>query len=1298
MKPALRPRSVTAAFAAVGAILLVALAPATAGADVGYSGPSYGSSTTAPTAEKPQSKTWFHDGRWWGSLYNKAAGQFEIHYLDSSQAWRSTGVAVDTRENTRADFLRDAGKLYAVSAGTSSTNTAHGARLLRYTYDAVARKYTLDNGYPVEITSTGTAAITIAKDNTGTLWATYTQGTNVYLTHSTTDDATWRAPYVMPAPGASNIKADEDQSAIVAFDDRIGVMWSNQSDPKDEAMHWATHADGAADNQWVPNTARRGVEIADNHINLKALDGDPAGQVFAATKTSLDQDSDPLIELMVLDDGVWTRHVVSRKVENNTRAIAAVDPTRRLLYVLSAAPCCSGGDIFYEQTSLDDISFAPGLGVPFIDSSTETKLNNVTSTKQPLTSASGLMALASDDGTRRYGFNLDRDAAPDTAITSGPQGTVDTSSASFAFSSNQRGAGLECRLDGAAFAPCTSPTTYTGLSDGSHTFQVRAVAAGGADPTPAERTWTVDSSTTTSTYAATADSFVDGSLATRNFGASTKMSADTSPQQESYLRFAVGGLLGPVKQATLRLYVANGSSNGPAVYATNGSWTESGITFQNRPAATSTGLDNKGSLAAGTWVSYDVTPFLSGNGELNLKLVADSSDGTDFSTREAAANQPQLVVRHYSAAPETTIDSAPSDPSNSAEAAFSFSSSKPGSFECQLDGGAFEACEPGSTYTGLSDGSHTFAVRAVDASGQLDESPATHTWRVDTAAPVAPEISSPAEGFTSASQSVTLGGTAEANSIVSLSEGSTALGTVRTDQGGAWSREVSFDDGSHAVTATATDAAGNVSAPSTIRTFRVDSGPPETRIDSGPSGRISETSASFSFSSEDPDATFRCRLDGAPEGSCTSPHGLAGLGEGEHTFEVRAVDAAENVDATPASRTWTVDVTAPTVSSVTPAADATGVDATADVQATFSEDVAAATLDRTSFTLTRQGDSDAVEASVSLAADGRSASLDPSARLDAEATYTARIKGGVGGVEDVAGNPLAGDKSWSFAVDASAPTPETTIDSGPTGTIASDSASFAFSADLPDSSFECSLDGAGFEPCASPRTYTGLSDGQHSFAVRAVSGDGVVDPTPAQQSWTVETLLFSDGFELGDLSRWSSVRTGADGEAVVQSATVRGGALAARLSATANTGSYAYARRSLSPGETDVTVSGDFRVEQEGASGGNVPFLRLYDAGGARLISLYRQNLSGDKIRVTHSGAGADTTGRLPLGQWGRLRLRVKTNGTGASTVEVFLDGAEIYRTTTASLGSQGVSAVQIGNDTARQPFTILVDDVEVRR
>ncbi len=87
---------------------------------------------------------------------------------------------------------------------------------------------------------------------------------------------------------------------------------------------------------------------------------------------------------------------------------------------------------------------------------------------------------------------------------------------------------------------------------------------------------------------------------------------------------------------------------------------------------------------------------------------------------------------------------------------------------------------------------------------------------------------------------------------------------------------------------------------------------PETTITSGPSGTTSERSATFEFTANEPGVTYECSLDGAAFTACTSPVTFTNLTEGEHTFQVRARDAAGNVEATPESRTWTVQDARPT--------------------------------------------------------------------------------------------------------------------------------------------------------------------------------------------------------------------------------------------------------------------------------------------------------------------------------------------------------------------------------------------------
>lgn len=185
---------------------------------------------------------------------------------------------------------------------------------------------------------------------------------------------------------------------------------------------------------------------------------------------------------------------------------------------------------------------------------------------------------------RKIGAGTPTPTAPDTTITSKPSDPTTSTSAQFSFTSTSATATFACSLDSAAFTGCTSPASYTGLAEGTHTFQVRASDQNGVDPTPASYTWTVD----------------------------------TTPSQ-------------------------------------------------------------------------DTTP------------------------------------------PETTITSGPPATSTSTSASFAFTSSEANStFQCSLDSAPRVTCTSPQSYTGLSVGSHTFAVWATDPAGNTDATAATQTWTVSS--------------------------------------------------------------------------------------------------------------------------------------------------------------------------------------------------------------------------------------------------------------------------------------------------------------------------------------------------------------------------------------------------------------------------------------------------------------------------------------------------------------------------------------------------------------------------------------
>jgi myo-inositol-hexaphosphate 3-phosphohydrolase len=93
---------------------------------------------------------------------------------------------------------------------------------------------------------------------------------------------------------------------------------------------------------------------------------------------------------------------------------------------------------------------------------------------------------------REIGRGETAPGSPDTTITSKPDNPTNSTSASFSLTSTSTSATFACALDSSVFTSCTSPTSYTGLTEGTHTFQVRASDTNGTDSTPASHTWKVD--------------------------------------------------------------------------------------------------------------------------------------------------------------------------------------------------------------------------------------------------------------------------------------------------------------------------------------------------------------------------------------------------------------------------------------------------------------------------------------------------------------------------------------------------------------------------------------------------------------------------------------------------------------------------------------------------------------------------------------------------------------------------------------------------------------------------------------
>ncbi len=372
---------------------------------IGYRSHSFANADySSPTEGKSQSTLWWNDGFWWADMFNAADQSHHIYRLNwDEQHWEDTGTVLDERDRVHSDCLWDEAsqKLYVISHVLDSiprtTPVGQRGHLYRYSYDPVTKQYNRDEGYPVEVTAGSAQAITLAKDSLGQLWITYVFHGQVVVRHTSGEDHIWLDTYALPTSGAST--ALNDISAIIAFNGQIGVAWSNR---ESDSMHFAVHVDGTPDDQWTDEIIVEGHRAADNHLHLAV---DTSGIVYVASKTSA-RGNDPLLMLYVREaPDTWMHYVFGYARDSHTRPVILIDNVNRRLYMFATAPH-TGGSVYYKSTSLDDIAFSEGLGIPILRYPNATRLNNVTSTKQSVNSETGIVILASDRTTASYYYNI----------------------------------------------------------------------------------------------------------------------------------------------------------------------------------------------------------------------------------------------------------------------------------------------------------------------------------------------------------------------------------------------------------------------------------------------------------------------------------------------------------------------------------------------------------------------------------------------------------------------------------------------------------------------------------------------------------------------------------------------------------------------------------------------------------------------------------------------------------------------------------------------------------------------------
>ena len=717
------------------------------------------------------------------------------------------------------------------------------------------------------------------------------------------------------------------------------------------------------------------------------------------------------------------------------------------------------------------------------------------------------------------------DATPPTtapAVSGLPTGSTTGTSASFTIT-GEAGTTPECRLDGGAWGPCVS--ALTGLSDGTHTLEVRSVDAAGNRGPISSTVWTVDTAIPASP--------TPGAMPPATSDTSSQFTFTGEPSATFACRFRE--VTGPSAPHTDISVIANWyACSSPVTSPTRGNgtyaldlrqtdaagnaspdqtiyWTidtnaPASVDVTNIPAspttartaapvlhltsndvATATVYTLECKIDNGSWLLVDgsntTTCPVSGSAPtytLSLSGLAEGNHSVSVRQLKKVGNSAAIVsditeivwTVDITAPAAPGIATQPASPTNQTSAAFTFTKEAGSTLECQLDGGAWAPCA--SPYTGLASGSHTLVTRAVDSAGNASASTSV-TWIVDLVPPGAVTVTGNPAAVT-----------AQTTASVSFNLTGDAVATECKLDAGAWAACTSpfvtgtIGEGSHTVQIRQLDGAGNVGTP-TSTTWIVDLAPPTSApvIASGPSGFVTAGQSAFAFLGAAGDETYQCRLDSGAWAACLAAYTTPLLADGAHTLDVRLVDAAANVGPT-ASRTWTIDTTAP---STAPTMATAPSNPNSDSTPTFAFSGAGA--GETYQCRTDAGAWVACTSPITLPVLG-------------EGTHTFWVR-----VIDGAGN-TGPATSTTWTVDTTAPTTLPTIVSGPSAQTNQTSASFSFAGAVGGETYVCSLDGSAYVACTSPRSLTSLADGAHTFRVALVDAAGNQGPATAQ-TWTIGT-------------------------------------------------------------------------------------------------------------------------------------------------------------------------------------------------
>jgi hypothetical protein len=306
-----------------------------------------------------------------------------------------------------------------------------------------------------------------------------------------------------------------------------------------------------------------------------------------------------------------------------------------------------------------------------------------------------------------YGVASAKSSPPAPTLTSQPSSPTTSTSATFAFTDKQSGVAYQCSLDHTTPSACTSPKTYTSLTDGTHTFAVSA-SAGGSTSSATTATWRVDTTppSITLTFPKAGGSY---NAAGWNGGCTSAPGI-------------CGTASDPSGVAWVRVSVLQASSG----HYWNGSSFSSTSEVYNLASGTTSWTYALGRPSDGSYTAH--------------VRAADALGNTTPLTSPTTATFSIDTVPP----PAPVITQSPTDPTSNTAATFAFTDGESGvTFRCSLDGAAFSNCTSPVSYSNLSSATHVFKVEALDAAGNVG-GPTSYSWTVATGGfPISGNVAQP---------------------------------------------------------------------------------------------------------------------------------------------------------------------------------------------------------------------------------------------------------------------------------------------------------------------------------------------------------------------------------------------------------------------------------------------------------------------------------------------------------------------------------------------------------------------------